>query len=124
MKYFAELQKADFKKQPENFLKAVIIKPQVFGGFINTYKLIKAAKGFNVQNVISNIFETSLSISAIAVFLFITGQNSVPAGLDTVDSFVEDVGCLNIKSKNSKISVKNAYDNLRKIDYSLVVSMD
>jgi len=124
LKYFADLRKADFKKQPKNFLKAVIIKPQVLGGFINTYKLMKAAEGFNIQSVMSNIFETSLSISAIAVFLFITGQNTIPAGLDTVDSFVEDVGCLNIKSKHSEISINNAYDNLKKINYSLLVKVD
>jgi len=120
IKDFIDFKRMTLKKNACRFLKVIIIKPQVIGGFIDSLRLIKMAKALKIKTVISNVFETSLSVSAICVFMYLTDIERTAAGLDTLDSFLQDPGVFKIKSVNGKISVRNAYNNLYKADYSVL----
>ncbi|HAX17266.1 MAG TPA: hypothetical protein DCY00_01535, partial [Actinobacteria bacterium] len=120
VKDFIDFNKLSFKKNTGKFLKAIIIKPQVIGGFIDSYKLMKMAESLKIKTVVSNIFETSLSISAISIFIYLINKTEIAAGLDTADSFQKDPGSIKIKSDVAKISIHDAYKNLFKADYSVL----
>lgn len=120
VKDFIDFNKLSFKKISGKFLQAIIIKPQVIGGFIDSFKLIKIAENLKIKTVISNIFETSLSISTISIFIYLIKKTEIAAGLDTADSFQKDPGIFKIKSDIAKISIHDAYKNLFQADYSVL----
>lgn len=120
IKEFVDLKKMSFKKNSGEFIKALIIKPQVMGGFIDSFRLLKMAEVLKIKTVISNIFETSISVSAHCIFIYLTGSQGTAAGLDTLDSFLKDPGAVIIKSDNARISVCRAFENLFKADYSVL----
>ncbi|MDD3520795.1 MAG: enolase C-terminal domain-like protein [Actinomycetota bacterium] len=120
IKEFIDFKKMAIKKNTGEFIKAVIIKPQVIGGFIGSYRLMKSAKALRIKTVASNIFETSLSVSAICIFLYFSNNKKTAAGLDTLDNYLQDPGLLKIKSESAKISVYSAYNNLYQADYSVL----
>jgi o-succinylbenzoate synthase len=120
IKEFIDLKKMSFKKNSGEFIKALIIKPQVIGGFIDSFRLLKMAESLKIRTVISNIFETSISVSALCIFIYLTGSRETSAGLDTLDSFLKDPGTVIIKTNNARISVCRAFENLFKADYSVL----
>jgi hypothetical protein len=78
------------------------------------------AKAQKIKTVISNIFETNISISAICIFLYFINREKTAEGLDTLDDFLKHPGIVNIKSDEGKLSVFKAFKNLFKVDYSVL----
>ncbi len=124
LKDFIDFKEKSFYLNAENFLKAIIIKPQIFGGFIATFKLLEMSKNKKIKTVISNIFETNISISAISIFIYFINREGTAEGLGTLDAFLKHPGTIDIKSEEGKLSVFKAFNNLSQIDYSILKKMN
>jgi len=90
------------------FIKAVVLKPNYIGGFSKTSEIIERYKKRGADCVLSNSFESGLSVSAIILFAYKMGLKDIAIGIDTLKYFKNDI------LKNS-ISIKDAL-----IDVSLV----
>lgn len=82
------------------FLKAVIIKPTVAGGFEAASEKIEYCKSAGILPVLSSSFETGLGIASIALFARMKKLSSAAAGLATLEWFGSDI-------LNNKLTVKN-----------------
>lgn len=67
-------------------LKAVVIKPTLFGGFLRCKKLVKTLPS-KIQPVFSSCFETEVGLSQIALYASCLTKNNQPHGLDTAKYF-------------------------------------
>ncbi len=120
IKKFIDFKKMSFKNNAGKFIKALVIKPQSIGGITDSFRLFKMAQHAKIKTVISNIFETSISVSALCIFIYLINNQKIAAGLDTLDIFLKDPGIVKIKSDSARISVCRAYENLYKADYSVL----
>jgi len=99
--------------KPPSFLKAVIIKPTITGGFSSTIKILDYCKASKITPVLSSSFETGLGIASIAIFgMIFSGPEYAPAGLDTLEWFSSDIIGKELEIKNGRI---NAVDALRAV---------
>ncbi len=108
----------DFEKEYDlhanmDYLKAVIIKPNYIGGFSKAAEIISAYKKKKITCVLSNSFETGLSISSIMLFAYKMGLADVAIGIDTLKYFKHDIlknkfivkeGCMDLAQINIDIS--------------------
>ncbi|MCK5565303.1 MAG: o-succinylbenzoate synthase [Planctomycetes bacterium] len=99
------LVKNDIRKIDLEGVKAMVLKPQVLGGFEATTKLINIAKEKGVLPVLSSAFESGIGIRSIALFAAKMGLSNIAAGLDTLKWFAEDVLRENIKIENGSIDI-------------------
>lgn len=74
-----------------SFLKAIVIKPQILGGFQSSLNMIHAARELGIKSIISSAFESSIGIFALANFSASLGVISDYAGLDTLKWFKNDL---------------------------------
>ncbi len=65
-----------------NSVKAIVLKPMLLGGIINTLRIIEAAEKQHLKVIISSSFETSLGRS-LAIFAASTVKGEIAHGLDT-----------------------------------------
>ena len=107
-----------------NYLKAFILKPSLIGGFLKTAELIKIARENNLMAVLSSSFESSIAISSIALFAFLTGLIDIPVGLDTLSWFKENLLTEEIKIKNGNIALTDVLNNINNINYNLLEPLD
>ena len=107
-----------------NYLKAFILKPSLIGGFLKTAELIKIARENNLMAVLSSSFESSIAISSIALFAFLTGLIDIPVGLDTLSWFKENLLTEEIKIKNGNIALTDVLNNINNINYNLLKPLD
>jgi len=71
-------------------IKAVILKPTLWG-FEKTIQTARQATGLGMTPVVSSAFESGIGIQALAQIAACVNANDVPAGLDTLDIFDEDL---------------------------------
>jgi O-succinylbenzoate synthase len=71
-------------------IKAVILKPTLWG-FEKTIQTARQAADLGMTPVISSVFESGIGIQALAQIAACINANDVPAGLDTLDIFEEDL---------------------------------
>jgi O-succinylbenzoate synthase len=71
-------------------IKAVVLKPTLWG-FEKTIQTARQATGLGMTPVISSAFESGIGIQALAQIAACVNANDVPAGLDTLDIFEEDL---------------------------------
>lgn len=77
------VQNPDFQLEPQEWLKAIIIKPTLIGSLEKCLSLIQQAKQYQLQAVISSSIESSLALSQLAQIATQHTPNT-PAGLDTL----------------------------------------
>ena len=80
------------------FVKAVVLKPTLLGGFDRAAAFARAARRHNMKVVISSCFESSVGIAALAQLAAAFDTFNTPAGLDTLDWFqcdllIEPIDC-------------------------------
>ena len=71
-------------------IKAVVLKPTLWG-FEKTIQTARQATGLGMTPVISSAFESGIGIQALAQIAACVNASDVPAGLDTLDIFEEDL---------------------------------
>ncbi len=72
------------------YIKAIILKPSMLGGFHNTAGLIYKLKNKNIKPILSNAFLSGLSLSMISLFAAQMKLLHYPVGLDTLGYFTND----------------------------------
>lgn len=87
-------------------IKALVIKPMLYGGFERTSRLASEARGEGIETVVSSSFETGLGLTGL-MNLAAGISKDIPAGLDTLKWFEKDIltdklaikdGCMDTKS--------------------------
>ena len=78
----------------------------MLGGFERTAQLLRFARSNNIKPVISSTFESSIGLKAMTMFVAKMGITNVPAGLDTLKWFAEDLPVNRLEIKNGKINIR------------------
>jgi len=73
------------------YVKAIILKPSVLGGFYDTARLIYKLRNKNIKPILSNAFLSGLSLSVISLFAAQMKLLHYPVGLDTLGHFTNDL---------------------------------
>lgn len=71
-------------------IKAIVLKPTLLG-FERAMQFARAATAQGMVPVISSAFESSIGLTALAHLAACVNTNDIPAGLDTLDWFKEDL---------------------------------
>ncbi len=100
-----------------NGVKAMVLKPAVLGGFVATTELINIAKENGILPVLSSTFESGIGVRAIALFAAKMGLVYIPAGLDTLKWFGEDV-------LKEKVQIENGSIDILKLSQPVSLRMD
>lgn len=108
--------KVSSKENPAYFIKAIVLKPTMLGGFNITEKFVNFASKHNIIPVTSSSFETGLGISSIALFTETQGLASVATGLDTLSYFADDIICGRLEIIRGTLNLKNAEENIKAIN--------
>lgn len=87
---------------------AFILKPAVLGGFEKTMQFARIAQKFNLNSVISSVFQSGLGLTADACLSACLNKENVPAGLDTYRWLKEDLLVERFKAKNGQVDVMEA----------------
>lgn len=106
------------------FLKAIIIKPTIVGGFYRSEELIDYCRRKSVTPVLSSTFETGLGISSIVLFAKAQGLLGIAAGLDTLNWFKSDIINGRLSVKDGKLCITEAEKALTDIDFNKLVLLD
>ena len=71
-------------------IKAVVLKPTLLG-FEKTIRFARTAMHLGMTPVVSSAFESGVGVTILAQIASSINQGKVPAGLDTLDRFAEDL---------------------------------
>ncbi len=102
------------------FLKAVIIKPNYIGGFSRSEEIINEYGKKGICCVLSNSFETGLSISSIILFACRMGLADVAIGIDTLKYFKNDILKNPITIQEGCIDLSQIELDENNIDFSIL----
>ena len=86
----ADVFPKDMASLLQTAIKAVIIKPMLFG-LEGAIRLAKEAARLDMVPVISATFESSVGIGVLATMAASLSQQDIPAGLDTLDWLADDL---------------------------------
>lgn len=86
-------------------IKALILKPTLWG-FERTIQTARRAAGQGMTPVISSAFESGVGLEALAQIAACVNTNDVPAGLDTLDMFEEDLRVDPLSIEGGKLSLR------------------
>jgi o-succinylbenzoate synthase len=108
------------KMEPENLfglskIKAVVLKPTLLG-FEKTIRFAKAALEIGMTPVISSAFESGVGITVLAQMASSLNLDQVPAGLDTLDWFDDDLLVNAVQIEKGSLAVPvlpSAVENLK-----------
>ena len=106
--------------EPENLfglskIKAVVLKPTLLG-FEKTIRFAKAALEVGMRPVISSAFESGVGITVLAQMASSLNLDQVPAGLDTLDWFGDDLHVNAVQIEKGSLAVPglpSAVENLK-----------
>ena len=76
---------------PNSSISALILKPSILGGWVNTRLWINHAEKYNLQTVISSSLESGIGLNWIAVTDLCLLNKRSPAGLDSAKLFQYDL---------------------------------
>ncbi len=81
----------DPKELPNSAISALILKPSILGGSVNTRLWINHAAKFNMQAIISSSMESGIGLNWIAFTDLCLLKKREPAGLDSAKFFQYDI---------------------------------
>ncbi len=102
------------------FIKAAILKPSMLGGFYNTARMIHWASGKNIKPVLSNAFQTGLTLSMISLFAARMDLLNGPAGMDTLGGFTEDLLNKDFPLIKGEISLTEVFKCFNRININIL----
>ena len=105
-------------------LKAVVIKPQLFGGFSELSKIVKQFRKRNIQIVISDIFSSGVGINMLAQYAASIDQPDVPMGLYTYSYLREDVLCQRHEIIEGEIDINDSHEKSQRLDLMKLKKLD
>jgi O-succinylbenzoate synthase len=85
-------------------IEALILKPTLWG-FERTVQTARRAKELGMTPVISSAFESGVGLEALAQIAACVNAKDVPAGLDTLDMFEEDLRGVPLPIEGGKLSL-------------------
>jgi O-succinylbenzoate synthase len=97
-----EIEPEDLSGLPK--MKAVVLKPTLLG-FEKTMRFARTALEVGMTPVISSAFESGVGVTVLAQIASSLNLDHVPAGLDTLDWFGEDLLENAIRVENGKLAV-------------------
>jgi O-succinylbenzoate synthase len=108
-----EMEPEDLSGLPK--MKAVILKPTLLG-FEKTMRFARTALDVGITPVISSAFESGVGITVLAQIASSLNLDNVPAGLDTLDWFGEDLLVNTMQIEKGRLAVSalpNAVEALK-----------
>ena len=108
-----EMEPEDLSGLPK--MKAVVLKPTLLG-FEKTMRFARTALEVGMTPVISSSFESGVGITVLAQIASSLNLGHVPAGLDTLDWFGEDLLVNAMQIENGRLAVPtlpNAVETLK-----------
>ena len=95
-------------------IKAVVLKPTLFG-IEKTMQFARSASNMGAIPVISSAFESGVGLGILAQIASSLSRGDVPAGLDTLDWFVEDLLVHPLAVEKGALEVSALPDSVKKI---------
>jgi o-succinylbenzoate synthase len=117
---FADFEKEFALSKDIGFIKAVIIKPNYIGGFSRSEEIMNRYSKKGVSCVLSNSFETGLSISSILLFACKMGLTDIAIGIDTLKYFKNDILKNPISIHSGCIDLSQIELDENNIDFSIL----
>lgn len=111
--------KSDFPLNSEH-IKAVVLKPSMLGGFFNTARMITIARDKNIKPVLSNAFQTGLTLSMISLFAARMKLLNDPAGLNTLGSFTTDLLSKGFPLKKGEIDLAEVFKCFNQVNINIL----
>jgi O-succinylbenzoate synthase len=91
-------------------IKAVILKPTLWG-FEKTIQTARQAAALGMTPVVSSAFESGIGLEALAHIAACINRDDVPAGLDTLDIFEEDLRATPLPIRGGRLSTQALSDS-------------
>ncbi|MEA3297635.1 MAG: o-succinylbenzoate synthase, partial [candidate division Zixibacteria bacterium] len=106
-------------------IKAVVLKPMMLG-FERAVLFARVAMDEGITPVISSSFESGTGLTALAHLALSLGTGDIPAGLDTLDWFAEDLLSVSFPIRRGRIKADELPDISRtiKLDYLINANDD
>ena len=101
-------------------LKALVLKPNILGGFERTNQRIKQGKDRNLKIVLSDTFNSGLSLSALGYFARHHQLQDTAHGFGTYRFLKKDLLQSRLSMEQGRFDLNSAYRATRKINHSLL----
>jgi len=102
------------------YIKAIILKPSVLGGFYNTARLIHKLRNKNIKPILSNAFLSGLALSMISLFAAQMKLFHYPVGLDTLNNFTTDLLGEDFPLAKSEIDISKVLKFFNRINLNIL----
>lgn len=103
------------------YARAVVLKPTLIGGISRTLRFARRASELGIVPVISAAYETGIGTLALISLAAGTGEEAIPAGLDTYRRLAADVLEPSLELETPIIQVRQTTGRRREIDRSRLV---
>jgi len=97
----------------------LVLKPTMLGGIEKTCQIIRRAKDFALETIVSSSFESSLGIWVLTSLAGSSLHNAV-AGLDTLKWFKKDVLKKPILIENGSVHISKQKIGLQDINFDIL----
>ena len=111
------------KKIPEG-LKAVVVKPQLYGGRAEIERMVSIFKPKGVQIVISDVFSSGIGVNILAQFSAAYAQPETAMGLYTYSYLREDILEQRLTFENGQINVRDAWYKAQHLNEKRLIKLD
>ncbi|MCE5329848.1 o-succinylbenzoate synthase [bacterium] len=102
------------------YLKAFVLKPGFIGDFSKISDLTATARERGIITVLSNSFESNISIAAIVLFACLMDLSDIPIGLDTMELFKNNLLARDIKVSDGKIRLEEVLKNIGNVNLDML----
>lgn len=102
--------------EQHRYAVATVLKPTLIGGLSKTLHFAETASRLGMSTVISSTYESGIGILALIALAAGTGDQAVPAGLDTYRSLAADVLSPPLELPASKVDVREFFGVPREVN--------
>jgi len=95
--------------EQHRYAVAIVLKPTLIGGLSKTLHFAETASRLGMSTVISSTYESGIGILALIALAAGTGDQAVPAGLDTYRSLAADVLSPRLELPAPKVDVRASF---------------
>jgi O-succinylbenzoate synthase len=105
------------------YASAIILKPTLLGGLERAAMFARKAHKMKIKAIVSSCFESSIGIAALAQFAAAYNTTDVPAGLDTLSWFKQDLTDEPIDCSGGRIVVAQSVQAVNNVIESLLTEV-